>query len=590
MRLGLAAGLVAVASGGIAASGLAFRTAHPTVLHDLSHELARALRLPGEAVSVGRSRLGTPAAIELDDVTVGPFAVERIRVSASPWAALGGHPRAERVELTGARLHGLARAGAVDVRLGGHGRARISGKDATLRRGGLDVTLGELGVEIEAGEVARVAFAGTRLGRPGAPPVVDGLAGAALRDDLGWKLRAARPGLVVVGRIVDGTLTGTATLESLALAPAGGELARLGLLVDDARATGALEVRSTVGGELHLHGKLALAGVRVQHRALAGRSVGPLDLTLDGAVRLGPARAIAVDKLTVAAGPLQLVLDGALTRTGTFLAEVELRRAGCADLLRAVPHDLLPALDGLVLDGALAGKAELAGDAARLPELALDVKLDVGCRVTGDPPLADVRALGSPLGWRGLDLAQPSWRPLPSLPPHAVRTFLVSEDGHFFQHHGFDLDMIRRALVADLVLGRIDRGASTLSQQLVKNLYLSGERTAARKLEEAVLTWRLEQRVPKRRILEYYLNLVEFGPGVYGIADAAERYFGKEPEELTGDEAAQLAALLPAPRRGMDAAWEKRYRALLARLPSERLTIPGVDGDGNAPAVKLSRR
>jgi membrane peptidoglycan carboxypeptidase len=168
-----------------------------------------------------------------------------------------------------------------------------------------------------------------------------------------------------------------------------------------------------------------------------------------------------------------------------------------------------------------------------------------------------------------------------------LRAFLVSEDGRFFQHHGFDQEMIRHALAADLSLGRIDRGASTLTQQLVKNLYLSGERTAARKLEEAVLTWRMEQLVPKRRILEYYLNLVEFGPGVFGVADAAERYFGKEPEELGADEAAQLAALLPAPRRGMDGAWEHRYRSLLQRLPSETVFIPGTDA---APAVKLSQR
>ena len=135
--------------------------------------------------------------------------------------------------------------------------------------------------------------------------------------------------------------------------------------------------------------------------------------------------------------------------------------------------------------------------------------------------------------------------------------------------------------------GRVERGASTITQQLVKNLFLSGERTLARKLEEAVLTWRLEQLVPKRRILEYYLNLVEFGPGVYGIADAAEKYFGKEPEEIAGNEAAQLAALLPAPRRGMDAAWAKRYRALLSRLPSENIVMPGAETPSR---VKLSQR
>src|SRR5205807_7746303 len=105
---------------------------------------------------------------------------------------------------------------------------------------------------------------------------------------------------------------------------------------------------------------------------------------------------------------------------------------------------------------------------------------------------------------------------------------------------------------------------------------------------EAVLAWRLEQVLDKRRILELYMNLVELGPGVYAIKDASEKYFGKLPEELSSDEAAQLAALLPAPRRGMDASWEKRYRSLAARMPSERVIIPAPPQPN--PPVKLSRR
>jgi hypothetical protein len=123
---------------------------------------------------------------------------------------------------------------------------------------------------------------------------------------------------------------------------------------------------------------------------------------------------------------------------------------------------------------------------------------------------------------------------------------------------------------AALHVGSADAEPDLVPQQVAKNLFLSGERTAARKLEEAVLTWRIEQLVPKRRILELYLNLVELGPGIFGIAQAAERYFGKEPDQLSLLEAAELAALLPAPRRGMDEAWARRYQALAARLPSEK--------------------
>jgi membrane carboxypeptidase/penicillin-binding protein len=233
------------------------------------------------------------------------------------------------------------------------------------------------------------------------------------------------------------------------------------------------------------------------------------------------------------------------------------------------------------LDGNLAGRAQLYGDAAALADVKLAVDLDVGCRVRVDPPLADAHALagtidrphatdahGAPRAF-SLGPQNPSWRALDAFGPALQRAVLEAEDDRFFQHHGFDLDHIRRAVAADLSSRKFSRGASTLTQQLVKNLFLSGERTAARKLEEAVLTWRTEQVLSKRRILELYLNLVELGPGIYGFAEASERYFGKEPDQLSLDEAAQLAALLPAPRRGMDAAWHKRYENLRARLPNE---------------------
>jgi monofunctional biosynthetic peptidoglycan transglycosylase len=142
-----------------------------------------------------------------------------------------------------------------------------------------------------------------------------------------------------------------------------------------------------------------------------------------------------------------------------------------------------------------------------------------------------------------------------------------AEDGRIWQHHGIDLGCIRRAMAHDLEIGAPGRGGSTITQQVAKNLFLSGERTLGRKLEESALAWRLEARLGKRRILELYLNLVELGPGVYGLAEGARRWFGKDVAALTPDEAAQLAALLPAPRRGMDDAFRRRLAQLRARLP-----------------------
>jgi hypothetical protein len=267
-----------------------------------------------------------------------------------------------------------------------------------------------------------------------------------------------------------------------------------------------------------------------------------------------------------------------------------------------LPRALVPHLGGLALDGDLAATVTLQGDAADGAPLQLGVAGALGCRARADAPLADVAALARPAAAGAAEPAalarhlvdgrpfalsprNPSWRALDGQPPSLVRAFLVAEDSRFFAHHGFDFERIGRALGADLAARRCERGASTITQQVAKNLWLDGERSLSRKLEEAVLAWRLEQVLDKRRILELYLNLVELGPGVYGVADAAERYFGKLPDELSGDEAAQLAALLPAPRRGMDAAWERRYRALATRLPSEKVPLPA-----RASTVKLSRR
>ena len=126
------------------------------------------------------------------------------------------------------------------------------------------------------------------------------------------------------------------------------------------------------------------------------------------------------------------------------------------------------------------------------------------------------------------------------------RAVLVAEDINFFSHSGFDTTEISNA-ARDALEGRRVRGASTITQQLAKNLWLSPDKTARRKLEEAVLTWRLERSLTKRRILELYLNVVQFGPGTYGAAAAAERYFNVSPADLDADQAAQLAASLPRP-------------------------------------------
>jgi monofunctional biosynthetic peptidoglycan transglycosylase len=139
--------------------------------------------------------------------------------------------------------------------------------------------------------------------------------------------------------------------------------------------------------------------------------------------------------------------------------------------------------------------------------------------------------------------------PYEAIAPPLKRAVLVAEDINFFTHRGFDLSAIREALEDAVAEGEAPRGASTITQQLAKNLWLSPSRNPLRKAKEALLTWQLERTLGKRRILELYLNVVELGPGVFGAEAAARQYFGKPAAALTVEEAAQLAASLPMPSR-----------------------------------------
>jgi len=141
------------------------------------------------------------------------------------------------------------------------------------------------------------------------------------------------------------------------------------------------------------------------------------------------------------------------------------------------------------------------------------------------------------------------WVPYDAISPHLKRAVLVSEDINFFSHEGFEVAEIKAALKEAIDERDLPRGASTITQQLAKNLWLSPSRNPLRKLREALLTRQLERTLSKKRIFELYLNVVEFGPGVWGAEAASRRYFGKEARTLSEEEAARLAAALPSPER-----------------------------------------
>ncbi|MEW6727797.1 MAG: monofunctional biosynthetic peptidoglycan transglycosylase [Pseudomonadota bacterium] len=135
-----------------------------------------------------------------------------------------------------------------------------------------------------------------------------------------------------------------------------------------------------------------------------------------------------------------------------------------------------------------------------------------------------------------------------AISPHLKRAIIAAEDAKFLEHEGFDWEGVQNALEKNLRRGRVVAGGSTISQQLAKNLFLSSERSLIRKGQEALITLMLEGVLPKRRILELYLNLIEWGDGVFGAEAAARHYFGVPAAQLSPAQAAWMAAIVPNPR------------------------------------------
>jgi monofunctional biosynthetic peptidoglycan transglycosylase len=223
------------------------------------------------------------------------------------------------------------------------------------------------------------------------------------------------------------------------------------------------------------------------------------------------------------------------------------------------------------------GRGGLRGVALRLAGAALALSAGpVLCARAVDPPTTAYILgcrLGAALKGRLLEVDR-RWVDLPQVSPWAALAVVAAEDQKFPRHHGFDLEAIGDALDERRDGGPV-RGASTISQQVAKNLFLWSGRSWLRKGVEAWLTVWIELLWPKRRILEVYLNVAELGPGVFGVEAASRRYFGKPAAELAPDEAALLAAVLPSPRRWQAQAPSDFVRARAARIRAQMDRLGG---------------
>ncbi len=248
-------------------------------------------------------------------------------------------------------------------------------------------------------------------------------------------------------------------------------------------------------------------------------------------------------------------------------------------LLEAVPPQLRPGSDAPKATGTLSAHCKLDGPVRRPWEWNVNLRLDLA-KLEAKEPLF----LQRPFAYRPNDEQgkpkeiwvgdkNPNFVPVAELPNHVIRAVTTSEDAGFFAHQGFDLFELRDSVISAAAQKRV-RGASTITQQLAKNLFLSREKTYARKVNEALITLALEASLSKARLLEIYLNIIEWGPGIHGIGEAARYYFGVDARALTVKQAAFLATIIPNPiryhmyfaRGSLTENWTKRVDELLVKM------------------------
>lgn len=373
--------------------------------------------------------------------------------------------------------------------------------------------------------------------------------------------------------------------------------ARWGLHIDDAHVDAELELDGLDDREVFAARieQLLIDGLVVDHPKLSRSAVELDGLELHGELSRSDSTAAAT--LWLAHRDARIVLTAQLGPEA-FDLRTELAPLSCQALVDAFPTAMSEMVSGTRLEGELQGRAELHVDRVALARAADDTTVEhptpgtLGfsfpflerCTVVADDPRLDLAALSGPYRHRFVDdrgrersrvmaPGAPGYVSLRDVPLLA-RAFVVLEDRRFWRHDGFDREQIEGAFWHNLVQGRVSRGASTISQQATRNLWLGIDRSWGRKLQEALLTARLEASTDKARIMELYLNVIELGPGTHGVEEAAQLYFGKSAAQLSVLQAIHLAALAPAPRRfaarfvdgHVDADWLDMLREHVLRM------------------------
>ena len=337
-------------------------------------------------------------------------------------------------------------------------------------------------------------------------------------------------------------------------------------LVDVGHATVTGTAHLTLAGDgtgASFDAQLGARDLSLRQRRLAFDVVRGMDVDLRARGAATDHGELRLDDFAASLGALHVAGSGELNQKPDHVSasvRFELPSTTCDSLLGSVPTALLPALQGTRMSGTFGARGRFAFDTRTLDDLLLEYDIQDECRETEVPtPLARQRfkepfahRIYLPDGSTGEQTTGPgsgNWTPLARISPYMQVAVMTTEDGAFPHHHGFNRSAIRASIISNLKARRFVRGASTITMQLAKNLFLSRDKTLSRKLEEVIFTDYLEQTFSKDELMELYLNVIEFGPAVYGITAASEYYFGRDPDELNFAECLFLSSLLPSPIR-----------------------------------------
>jgi hypothetical protein len=349
-------------------------------------------------------------------------------------------------------------------------------------------------------------------------------------------------------------------------------------------------------------GYVSLTGLSLRHEMVSDSPVRGLAISFRGVVDAaldGSDVAVESGELNVDAVRIKLTGEARAAEHGIrVVGGVSLPLTGCQAILDSAPQGLLERIAGVKVAGSLGLTGVIRLDSAAVDrEFFLPWDATSSCRVTDVPSALSVSRFEGPFtlsvpstGGQLVELEMgpgtAGWVPLPAMSRFMAAAVQTTEDGRFMRHNGFDEAAIRSAIRDDIKRGELYRGASTISMQLAKNLYLDRKKTIGRKLEEAVLTTYLEQSLTKEGILELYLNVVELGPMVHGVGPAARHYFQSSASSLSVAQAFYLASLLPSPSKShfagsgrLTPGWSRYLRKLMTlaharkRLTDEELAV-----------------